>query len=187
MADVNRGNRPLSPHLSIYRPQLNSMTSILVRITGNAMIVAAFLLVWWLIAAATGADYFATVDGIVTSFLGDLVMALSVLGLWYHALGGGAAPDLGRRLRARPGKLRPHGLGHADRVGRADLPDADRDLTEDMMAFVTDRKRVTGLGAAKSGTHHFWTMTVTSVALLVLTPFFPGDHRAASGRLPRGG
>jgi len=45
MADVNRGNRPLSPHLSIYRPQLNSMTSILVRITGNAMIVAAFLLV----------------------------------------------------------------------------------------------------------------------------------------------
>jgi succinate dehydrogenase / fumarate reductase cytochrome b subunit len=88
MADVNRGNRPLSPHLSIYRPQLNSITSILVRITGNAMIVAAFLLVWWLIAAASGAAYFATVDGIITSFLGDLVMALSVLGLWYHALGG---------------------------------------------------------------------------------------------------
>jgi succinate dehydrogenase / fumarate reductase cytochrome b subunit len=88
MADVNRGNRPLSPHLSIYRPQLNSITSILVRITGNAMIVAAFLLVWWLIAAASGAAYFATVDGTITSFLGDLVMALSVLGLWYHALGG---------------------------------------------------------------------------------------------------
>ena len=88
MADVNRGNRPLSPHLSIYRPQLNSITSILIRITGNAMIVAAFLLVWWLIAAASGAEYFGTVDGIVTSFLGDLIMALSVLGLWYHALGG---------------------------------------------------------------------------------------------------
>jgi len=40
------------------------------------------------------------------------------------------------------------------------------------MAFVTDRKRVEGLGTAKSGTHHFWAMTVTSVALLVLTPFF---------------
>lgn len=88
MADVNRGNRPLSPHLSIYRPQLNSITSILIRITGNAMIVAAFLLVWWLIAAASGSEYFGTVDGIVTSFLGDLIMALSVLGLWYHALGG---------------------------------------------------------------------------------------------------
>jgi succinate dehydrogenase / fumarate reductase cytochrome b subunit len=88
MADVNRGNRPLSPHLTIYRPQLNSITSILVRITGNALIVAAFLLVWWLVAAAAGAEYFAFVDGLVTSFLGDVVMALSVLGLWYHALGG---------------------------------------------------------------------------------------------------
>ena len=39
MADVNRGNRPLSPHLSIYRPQLTSMTSILTRITGNAMLL----------------------------------------------------------------------------------------------------------------------------------------------------
>lgn len=88
MADVNRGNRPLSPHLSIYRPQLNSITSILVRITGNAMIVGAILVVWWLMSAASGEARFAVVDGIVTSFLGDLVLALSVLGLWFHALGG---------------------------------------------------------------------------------------------------
>ncbi len=88
MADVNRGNRPLSPHLTIYKPQLNSITSILVRITGNAMLVSAILVVWWLMAAASGAEYFATIDGLITSFLGDLVMTLSVLGLWYHALGG---------------------------------------------------------------------------------------------------
>lgn len=88
MADVNRGNRPLSPHLTIYKPQLNSITSILVRITGNAMLVSAVLVVWWLMAAASGPEYFATVDGWVTSFLGDIVMSLSVLGLWYHALGG---------------------------------------------------------------------------------------------------
>lgn len=88
MADVNRGNRPLSPHLQIYRPQLNSITSILVRITGNALLLGALLVVWWLLAAATGPDYFATVDGLVTSFLGDLVMFGSVLALWYHALGG---------------------------------------------------------------------------------------------------
>ncbi|MEJ6393728.1 succinate dehydrogenase, hydrophobic membrane anchor protein [Gymnodinialimonas sp. 2305UL16-5] len=42
------------------------------------------------------------------------------------------------------------------------------------MAFVTDRKRVTGLGSARGGTAQHWTMTVTSVALLVLTPFFLG-------------
>lgn len=88
MADVNRGNRPLSPHLTIYRPQLNSITSIFVRITGNGLIVGAILVVWWLMAAASGAAYFETIDGLVTSFLGDIVMALSVLALWYHALGG---------------------------------------------------------------------------------------------------
>lgn len=88
MADVNRGDRPLSPHLTIYKPQLTSMTSILTRITGNALLVAALLIVWWFLAAATSAEYFATVDGIVTSWFGDLVMTLSVLGLWYHALAG---------------------------------------------------------------------------------------------------
>ena len=40
------------------------------------------------------------------------------------------------------------------------------------MAYVTDRKRVTGLGSARTGTAQHWTMTLTSVALLVLTPFF---------------
>jgi succinate dehydrogenase / fumarate reductase membrane anchor subunit len=40
------------------------------------------------------------------------------------------------------------------------------------MAYLTDRKRVEGLGSAKTGTHHFWSMTVTSVALLVITPLF---------------
>ena len=88
MADVNRGNRPLSPHLTVYRPQLTSMTSILTRITGNAMLIAALLLVWWFLAASISEEYFEAVDGFVTSWFGDLIMALSVLGLWYHALAG---------------------------------------------------------------------------------------------------
>jgi len=40
------------------------------------------------------------------------------------------------------------------------------------MAYLTDRKRATGLGSAKSGTHHHWHMTVTSVMLLGLVPLF---------------
>ena len=88
MADVNRGNRPLSPHLTIYRPQLTSMTSILTRITGNALLVAALMTVWWLLAAATSADYFATADAVVTSWFGDVVMFLSLWALWYHTLAG---------------------------------------------------------------------------------------------------
>ncbi len=81
-------NRPLSPHLTIYRPQLNSMTSIFVRITGNALIVAALLVVWWFIAAATGPDAFALADGFLRSWFGDLVFFGSLLCLWYHTLGG---------------------------------------------------------------------------------------------------
>ncbi len=88
MTDVNRGTRPLSPHLQVYRPQLTSITSILTRITGNALLVAAILIVWWLLAASYGPDYFATADAVLTSWFGDIVLALSVLGLWYHTLAG---------------------------------------------------------------------------------------------------
>ena len=40
------------------------------------------------------------------------------------------------------------------------------------MSYLTNRKRVTGLGSAKSGTEHFWNMTVSSAALLILVPLF---------------
>lgn len=88
MPEANRGNRPLSPHISIYRPQLTSITSILTRITGTALLLGALMTVWWFLSAATSPDYFAFADGLITSFLGDLIMALSVWALWYHALAG---------------------------------------------------------------------------------------------------
>ncbi|MEI4197405.1 succinate dehydrogenase, cytochrome b556 subunit [Roseovarius sp. E0-M6] len=88
MADVNRGDRPLSPHLTIYRPQITSISSILTRITGNALLLGALLMVWWFLAAAAGPDYFATVDGIVTSWVGDLIMFGSLWAIWYHTLAG---------------------------------------------------------------------------------------------------
>ncbi len=88
MADVNRGNRPLSPHLTIYRPQMTSMTSIFTRITGNALLVGALLIVWWFIAAATGPAAYARANGFLTSWFGDLVMFGSVACLWYHSLSG---------------------------------------------------------------------------------------------------
>ena len=40
------------------------------------------------------------------------------------------------------------------------------------MAFLTDRKRATGMGSAKEGTHHHWSMMVSSAGLLVLVPLF---------------
>jgi succinate dehydrogenase / fumarate reductase, cytochrome b subunit len=88
MADVNRGNRPLSPHLQIYRPQMTSISSIFTRITGNALLVGALLVVWWFLAAATSPEYFAVADGVLTSWFGILVMTLSLWALWYHTLAG---------------------------------------------------------------------------------------------------
>lgn len=88
MPDVNRGNRPLSPHLQVYRPQLTSITSILTRITGNALLFGALLVVWWLLAAASGEAYFEFVDGIATSWFGKLVFLGSIWALWYHTLAG---------------------------------------------------------------------------------------------------
>jgi len=43
------------------------------------------------------------------------------------------------------------------------------------MAFMTDRKRATGMGSAKEGTHHFWSMTVSAIALAILMPLFVFD------------
>jgi succinate dehydrogenase / fumarate reductase cytochrome b subunit len=88
MADVNRGNRPLSPHLTIYRPQMTSISSIFVRITGNVLLAATLLLIAWLLAASTSAAAFEWVQCVITSWFGDLVFLLSLWALWYHMLGG---------------------------------------------------------------------------------------------------
>jgi succinate dehydrogenase / fumarate reductase cytochrome b subunit len=88
MADVNRGNRPLSPHLTIYRLPVTAITSILNRITGVALLGGGLIVVWWLLAAASSPEYYAFADAVITSLLGDVVMTLAVWALWYHALGG---------------------------------------------------------------------------------------------------
>ena len=88
MADTDHSNRPLSPHLTIYRPQLTSVSSILIRITGNALIFCVFLNIWWLFAAATSEQYFIFADAILTSWVGELVLLCSLWAIWYHFLGG---------------------------------------------------------------------------------------------------
>jgi succinate dehydrogenase / fumarate reductase cytochrome b subunit len=85
---TRRGERPLSPHLLIYRFPVTAVASILTRITGNGLIVAVILVVWWLMAAATSPDAFALANGLATSWFGDLVFTLATLGIWYHYLAG---------------------------------------------------------------------------------------------------
>ncbi len=88
MAEIKRVERPLSPHLQIYRPQLTSITSILTRITGNGLIVGTVLAVWWLLAAASSACSFQLANAVATSWFGDLVFTVSAWALWYHYLAG---------------------------------------------------------------------------------------------------
>ena len=88
MADVNRGNRPLSPHLEVYRFSLTMATSIFHRITGCALAASGVLVVWWFLAAARGPERFEFVDWLLTSWIGGLVLLLSVVALWFHFCNG---------------------------------------------------------------------------------------------------
>jgi len=81
--------RPLSPHLQAYdMMQMTSALSILHRITGSAWSAGTLLLVWWLVAAATGESAFATVQWVFASYLGLLVLFGLTLAAWYHTLAG---------------------------------------------------------------------------------------------------
>ena len=90
MAEPKRVERPLSPFMigPYYRPQMTSMSSILTRITGNALIAGFLLGAWWLIAAVSGPGDFGVVNWIVTSWLGWLIFAGMAWAMWYHYLTG---------------------------------------------------------------------------------------------------
>lgn len=88
MADVNRGNRPLSPHLQVYRLPIAAITSIMTRITGHALVAGILLLVWWLVAAVTSEGAFAAADWVLRSWIGFIILTGSMWALWYHFLAG---------------------------------------------------------------------------------------------------
>lgn len=80
--------RPLSPHIQVYRPQITSVLSILHRITGVALTVGTLLLTWWLVSAAYGADAFATSQAFLGSIIGQLLLWGFTFSLWYHFANG---------------------------------------------------------------------------------------------------
>jgi succinate dehydrogenase / fumarate reductase, cytochrome b subunit len=83
-----RPERPLSPHLQIYRPLINMVMSIVHRMTGVALYVGALVLAWWLIAASLGPAELDTVNGYLGSWLGQIVLIGLLWSLVHHALGG---------------------------------------------------------------------------------------------------
>ncbi|HEX4767699.1 MAG TPA: succinate dehydrogenase, cytochrome b556 subunit [Lichenihabitans sp.] len=83
-----RHQRPLSPHLQIYRPMLTMMMSILHRITGMALYAGTLLLAWFLIAAAAGPRAFGVASGFMGSWFGLLILFGFSWALFHHLLGG---------------------------------------------------------------------------------------------------
>jgi succinate dehydrogenase / fumarate reductase, cytochrome b subunit len=80
--------RPLSPHLQIYRLPLTLVMSGLHRITGLALYFGTLLLVWWLLAAASGPNAYAKFEWFAGTFIGQLMLLGYTWALIHHTLGG---------------------------------------------------------------------------------------------------
>jgi succinate dehydrogenase / fumarate reductase cytochrome b subunit len=80
--------RPLSPHLSIYKPTLTMMMSIAHRITGVGLYLGSLLVAWWLIAAASSPNAYAGIGSFMGSFLGRVILFGYTWALIHHMLGG---------------------------------------------------------------------------------------------------
>jgi len=83
-----RRARPLSPHLSIYRPPMTMAMSIAHRISGVALYVGVLLLAWFLIAASADASTFAVFSGFIGSVIGQIILFLVTWALFHHLVGG---------------------------------------------------------------------------------------------------
>jgi succinate dehydrogenase / fumarate reductase cytochrome b subunit len=80
--------RPLSPHLQVYKPQITSFLSILHRITGVALALGLILFAVWLGSAAYGPQSFETVQSLLGSWLGRLLLFGWSAALFYHLSNG---------------------------------------------------------------------------------------------------
>jgi len=88
MADMEQGNRPLSPHLQVYKLPLNATVSILHRATGVAIGGVVMLVALWFLAAASSEPVFAVVDRVLTSWIGRLILLAGAASLWFHFFNG---------------------------------------------------------------------------------------------------
>jgi succinate dehydrogenase / fumarate reductase cytochrome b subunit len=85
---MEKTQRPLSPHLQIYRPQLTSVLSITHRATGIALVVGTLVLVYWLLAVASGADAYASAQNLLGSWFGRIVLLGFSFALFFHLCNG---------------------------------------------------------------------------------------------------
>lgn len=80
--------RPLSPHLQIYKPQITSVLSILHRGTGLFLSLGTIAFAWWLLALADGPDAFATVRAAINSWVGQALLLAWTFSFFFHLCNG---------------------------------------------------------------------------------------------------
>jgi len=85
---MEKSQRPLSPHLQIYRPQLTSVLSITHRASGIALVLGTLVLVYWLLAAASGAEAYSSAQQLLGSWLGRILMLGFSFALFFHLCNG---------------------------------------------------------------------------------------------------
>jgi succinate dehydrogenase / fumarate reductase cytochrome b subunit len=81
-------DRPLSPHLQVYRLPLAAILSILHRATGVFLSIGSLLLVWWLMSVAQGEAGFINANAVVGSIIGQLILFGFTFALFFHLSNG---------------------------------------------------------------------------------------------------
>ncbi len=85
---MSTDNRPLSPHLQVYRLPFTALTSISHRISGVLLSGGALVLVYWVVAAAAGEQAYRTAAAILGSLPVQLLMFAWTFVLFYHLCNG---------------------------------------------------------------------------------------------------
>ena len=103
---METNQRPLSPHLQVYRPQWTSVLSILHRISGVLLSVGTVLMVVWLVALAQGEQAYQSMIGFMSAPLVLVALVGWTLALFYHLLNGirHLLWDTGTMLELKPAR-----------------------------------------------------------------------------------
>jgi len=103
---MSTNQRPLSPHLQIYRPQWTSVLSILHRVSGVLLSVGTVLMVVWLVALAQGEQAYQAMIAFMSSAPVLVALVGWTLALFYHLLNGirHLLWDTGTMLELKPAR-----------------------------------------------------------------------------------
>ena len=85
---MKNNNRPISPHLQIYKPQITSILSISHRLTGIILYLSSFLISFWLFCTAFNNNLKIVLDNFLFSNLGKIILFFVTFSFTYHFLNG---------------------------------------------------------------------------------------------------